>query len=391
MAFLPQYVQEETVRVSGFVRSDRKTKHLIPRLSAGEIAVVAHENLDEIAAKGLLAARVKAVVNISCSMTGRYPNQGPMLLLHAGIPLFDIQTAEFSKELSGLMDMIHDGDFITILDHSMYLGDRYIGRVKQITAEEIIGKLGDAKLNFPAELSRFLENTLQYANQEKEFFLGDLSVPDLKTIIRGRHALVVVRGSSYVDDLQAIFHYIKEQKPVLIGVDGGADALLQMGLRPDIIAGDMDSVSDDALRSGAELIVHAYTDGKAPGLIRLQRLGLDAHVYPAPGTSEDIAMLIMLELGAELIVAVGTHTHMIDFLEKGRKGMASTLLSRLRVGSKLVDAKGVSQLYQTRVSWLSAGIVMVATLIPITMLAAVNPVIRNILRVLYWKLKILFA
>lgn len=384
MEILPQRIRSRPIRIAGSARCDRKTKHLIPRLLPGEIAVLAHENLDEIAARGLLEAHVRAVINTERCMTGRYPNQGPLLLLQTGIPLFE-------SEDKKLIEIIQDGDWLTILDGSLYVDDRYAADVKQLTMDEIGRKMWQAKRNSSNELHLFLENTLRYAYQEKEFFLGSLPVPNLHTRIKGKHVLVVVRGSTYLEDLYAIAHYIKEQRPVLIGVDGGADALLQMGVRPDIIVGDMDSVSDKALTCGAELVVHAYMDGRAPGLKRIEDLGLQSHVYRAPGTSEDVAMLIANESGAELIVAVGTHTHMIDFLEKGRKGMASTLLTRLRVGPKLVDAKGVSQLYQTRFSWIALAVVLVSTFVPVTMLAAVNPVVRNILRVFYWKIKLLFT
>jgi uncharacterized membrane-anchored protein len=277
------------------------------------------------------------------------------------------------------------------LDGNLYVGERFSAHVTFVTMNEIVRKMGHAKGNSSEELHRFWENTLLYAYREKDFFLGRLPVPNLRTRIKGKQVLVVVRGSTYREDLQAVAHYIKEQQPVLIGVDGGADALLQLGAKPHLIVGDMDSVSDKALHCGAELVVHAYSDGRAPGLERIAGLGLEPHLYPAPGTSEDIAMLIADELGAELIVAVGTHTHMIDFLEKGRKGMASTLLTRLRVGPKLVDAKGVSLLYQTRFSWTALAVVLVSALLPVAILAAVNPVVRNILRVFYWKIKLFFS
>lgn len=391
MAILPRRTLAEPIRLTGPARRDAKTKRLIPRLKPGDIAVLAHEDLDEVAAKGLVEAKVKAVVNTRCSMTGRYPNRGPLLLLQAGIPVIDFDQGEGRDEGSKLFDVLRDGDSVTVAGDALYLRDRYLGRGDVLTEQAIAKRMALAGANTVNELRIFFDNTLQYAMREKDFFLGPLPPLKLQTKIRGRHALVVVRGSTYREDLQTIAHYIREQKPVLIGVDGGADALLQAGFRPHLIVGDMDSVSDAALLCGAELLVHAYPDGDAPGLKRLQRLGLQADRYAAPGTSEDIAMLIAHELGAELIVAVGTHTNMVDFLEKGRKGMASTLLTRLRVGPKLVDAKGVSQLYQTRVSWKALLMVAFAALIPVAVLAAVNPLVRNILRILYWKIKLLFV
>jgi uncharacterized membrane-anchored protein len=181
--------------------------------------------------------------------------------------------------------------------------------------------------------------------------------------------LVVVRGYDYREDLAVLRPYIREYRPILIGVDGGADALIEAGYRPDVIVGDMDSVSDHALRCGAEVVVHAYADGRAPGLQRVQDLGVAAVVFPAAGTSEDVALLLADEKGAELIVAVGTHATLVEFLDKGRQGMASTFLTRLRVGGKLVDAKGVSRLYRRRISTWSLVLLVASTLA--TMAAAV--------------------
>jgi uncharacterized membrane-anchored protein len=196
-----------------------------------------------------------------------------------------------------------------------------------------------------AELARFVENTLSYVSDEQDLLFQGPSLPEIRTSIRGRHVLIVVRGPGAAQDLRAISSYIAATRPVLIGVDGGADLLMQEGYRPDVIIGDMDSVSDAALRSGAELIVHAYPDGRAPGRQRLEAMGLSPIVLASRGTSEDVAMLLAFEKEAELIAAVGTHFSLTEFLEKGRGGMSSTFLVRLRVGSILVDAKGISRLY----------------------------------------------
>jgi uncharacterized membrane-anchored protein len=385
LSYLPREIRKTGVCVSGKARCDKKTKRLISRLLPGEIAIIDHPDIDEMAAVGLIEAKASAVINISPSMTGRYQNQGPIRLLQAGIPVIDVQDGE-------LMVKIREEQSLTIIDGCIYMEGMLLTVGELLTYEKIMQRMADAKKNAPDELQRFFENTLFYANKEKNFFLGDVPRLSLRTKIQGRHVLVVVRGLNYREDLRAIMTYIHEVQPVLIGVDGGADALMQAGLRPHLIIGDMDSVSDSALRSGAEIVVHAYPDGHAPGLERIQRLGLKAHRYPAPGTSEDIALLLAYENGADLIVAVGTHTHMVDFLEKGRKGMASTLLTRLRVGAKLVDAKGVSQLYQKRrISWTALVIVCTASMIPVAMIAAVNPIVRNLLRMFYWHVRLWFG
>jgi uncharacterized membrane-anchored protein len=214
---------------------------------------------------------------------------------------------------------------------------------------------------------------MEYLRRERELLLDGVGVPDIRTPLDGRHVLVVVRGYDYRDDLAALRPYIREYRPVLVGVDGGADALREVGLKPDIIIGDMDSVSDDALRSGAEVVVHAYRDGNAPGLARVQELGITPVIFPAAGTSEDVALLLADEKGASLIVAVGTHATLVEFLDKGRSGMASTFLTRLRVGGKLVDAKGVSRLYRSRIRIGTLLLLVIATAIAFIVAFTVTP------------------
>jgi uncharacterized membrane-anchored protein len=373
--------QTGVVRLAGVVRCDRKTKQLVKRLQPGEIAVIQHVDLDEVAAGGLISAKVKAVINTAASISGRYPNLGPLKLVKAGIVLLDQAPSELMTELA-------EGAEIQLIDNLIVHGDGVIGRGQLLDEEAVLARMARAMINVRTELGQFVENTLSYAQREKQFFLSELPALKLKTQCAGQHVLVVVRGPTYKEDLRAIKTYIRDLKPVLIGVDGGADALLEVGFRPHLILGDMDSVSDEALLCGAELIVHAYPDGRAPGLERIERLGLAAHTYPAPGTSEDVAMLVAHEQGAELIVAVGTHSNMIDFLEKGRRGMASTVLTRMRIGNKLVDAKGVSLLYHRAADWKAACLVFLSALVPIGVLAWLNPITRHFLRVIWWNVKL---
>jgi uncharacterized membrane-anchored protein len=234
----------------------------------------------------------------------------------------------------------------------------------------------EAKAGLSTQLEAFAANTMEYMKRERALLLDGVGVPDVTTKLDGRHALVVVRGYDYKEDLHALRPYIRDYRPVLIGVDGGADALREAGYHPDMIIGDMDSVSDDSLRCGAEIVVHAYADGRAPGLKRVQDLGVEAITFPASATSEDIAMLLADEKGAKLIVAVGTHATLVEFLDKGRGGMASTFLTRLRLGGKLVDAKGVSRLYRSRISGLSLVFLVLATLIAMAAAVAVSHVGR---------------
>ncbi|AZR73511.1 thiamine pyrophosphokinase [Anoxybacter fermentans] len=358
----------------GTVKLDRKTKNLIKRLKPGDIAVIDHKDIDEVAARSLAAAGIKVVINANSSISGRYPNPGPTVLKKSGIVILD-------RVGSNIFDQLREGDQIEIKGNKIFLNQKVVGEGELLTEERIDELLKKTRANLEKELEKFVENTLQYAKKEKSIILG-LKVPEIKTSLQDRHVLIVVRGQDYQADLRAIQTYITEIKPVIIGVDGGADACLELDLKPDIIIGDMDSVSDRALKSGAELVVHAYPDGRAPGMERLKKLGLNGVTFPAPGTSEDIAMLLAYEHGASLIVAVGTHSNIIDFLEKGRPGMASTFLTRMKIGSILVDARGVSKLYRKSFSRKDLTYLVAAALIPILIILLISPPMQQLVRLL---------
>jgi uncharacterized membrane-anchored protein len=358
--------------VSGVARLDRRTKRLVGRLNPGDIAIIDHVDLDRVAAESLVAAKVGAVVNAQPSISGRYPNLGPDLLVASGVPLLDNVGNEIFAAVKEGMRVRLDGD-------TLYIGEQFVAKGTAQDSESIALQMGEAKSGLSTQLEAFANNTMEYMKRERALLLDGVGVPDVRTKIEGRHALVVVRGYDYKQDLAALRHYIHEYKPVLIGVDGGADALREAGYKPHMIVGDMDSVSDDVLRSGAEVVVHAYPDGRAPGLARVQDLGIDAVTFPAMGTSEDIAMLLADEKGAALIVAVGTHATLVEFLDKGRGGMASTFLTRLRLGGKLVDAKGVSRLYRSRISSAALLLLVLAAFIAIGAALAVSEAGRTYL------------
>lgn len=328
---------------SGAARLDKRTKNLTKRLRPGDIAVIDHLDIDRVAAEGLVACEPAAVVNASASISGRYPNLGPEILVEAGIPLLD----SVGPEVFG---RINEGDPVFLDGDRLMLGGAPVAEGQLLDAESVEHAMEEARAGLSVQLEAFASNTMEYLRQERDLLIDGVGVPDISTVIDGRHVLIVVRGYHYKEDLQTLRPYIREYRPVLIGVDGGADALLEMGYRPDLIVGDMDSVSDEALSGGAEVVVHAYRDGRAPGQDRVESLGVEPIVFPATGTSEDVAMLLADDKGASLIVAVGTHVTLVEFLDKGRAGMASTFLTRLRVGGKLVDAKGVSRLYRSRIS-----------------------------------------
>ena len=341
----------------GVVRMDRRTKRLTARLKPGEIAVIDHVDIDRVSADALVHCKVAAVVNAAPSTSGRYPNLGPEILLAAGIPLLDSVGDTVFGELK-------EGDTVRLDGDTLYDDRERVLAVGTAQDQETVGaSMAEARAGLATQLEAFAANTMEYLLKERDLLLDGVGVPEIRTKLEGRHALIVVRGYDYREDLRALRPYVREYRPIFIGVDGGADALVEAGYTPDLIVGDMDSVSDEVLRCGAEVVVHAYADGSAPGLQRVQDLGVHAVVFPAAGTSEDVAMLLADDSGATLIVAVGTHATLVEFLDKGRQGMSSTFLTRLRVGGKLVDAKGVSRLYRTRISAWSLVLLVLATLV----------------------------
>jgi uncharacterized membrane-anchored protein len=366
-------VLAETVR--GPVRIDQRTKDLVHRLRPRDIAVIDHLDIDRIAAEGLVEAQPAAVLNAADSSSGRYPNEGPLLLLRAGIPIIDGLGPAIMADLE-------EFDEVSISGSEVQRDGVVVARGVRQDFDSIARIHESSRERLPAELGRFIENTVEHIDANRDLLDDSIGMPDLGLDWSGRHVLIVVRGSDYKRDLDLLRHsaYLRENRPVLIAVDGGADALLEVGYKPDVIIGDMDSVSEGALRCGAHLVVHAYRDGRAPGAVRLEQLGLAHHLFPASGTSEDIAMLMAYELGAELIVAVGTHSSMVDFLDKGRSGMASTMLVRMKVGPILVDAKGVSRLYQSRVRKRDLLLLVLAAAFAMAVVVFISEPIRLLIR-----------
>lgn len=366
---------------SGIARLDKRTKNLVKILGPSDIAIVDHADLDKVSAEALAGSRVQVVINASRSITGRYPNVGPLLLCLKGVHLVD-------NVGQHIFEKVRDGDTLTVRGGVVFRGGEIVARGEVLSERQVKESMERAQDGLGRELEKFASNTLEFIKQEGDFFFKQVELPEVRTRFEGKHALVVVRGYDYLADLKVLKPYIRDMKPVLIGVDGGADALIGEGYQPDIIIGDMDSVSDEALASQAELVVHGYPDGNAPGLERLKNLGLEAVTFMAPGTSEDIAMLLAHEKEAELIVAVGTHANLVEFLDKGREGMASTFLVRLRVGSRLVDAKGVSKLYRSTVKLSYLLVMLAAALITVLVIVLVSPTIKSLIGLAVWNLRL---
>jgi uncharacterized membrane-anchored protein len=370
--------------IQGSARLDRRTKELVKRLVPGDIAIIDHADLDRIAADDLLAAGVPAVVNVAPFSTGRYPNAGPLTLAQAGVQLVEVPAAPLFEEL-------RDGDPVTVTDGEIRGNGVVLAAGRVLSTEELTEQLAEHRRRIDDAIADFADNTMAHLRDEGELLTGWIELPHTRTRFRDRHVLIVVRGTTYRKDLRALGPYIRGVRPLLVGVDGGADALLEAGWKPDVILGDMDSASDAALGCGAELIVHAYPDGRAPGCDRVEQLGVEHRVLQAVGTSQDVAMLLAHEKGAALIVSVGAHFNLVEFLDRSRAGMSSTFLTRLRVGELLVDAKGVSRLYNPGVTGHQLALFFVAAAVLLTIVVVNTPALSDLLDLVWLKVKIILG
>jgi len=376
--------QRDGASVQGTARLGKRTKDLVKRLDPSDVAVIDHRNLDRIAAEELAGCGVRAVLNLSPSSDGSYPNAGPLTLVRAGVPLVDVNDPS-------LFERVDDGDVLRIERGRVFRDGELLAEGHRLEVDELASQLDEQRRRIDRALHAFADNTMSHIREEGELLSGTIDFPETRTSFRDRHVLIVVRGTDHLKDLRALRAYIRDVRPVLVGVDGGADAILKEGLRPDVVLGDMDSAREETLRSGAELIVHAYPDGSAPGADHLRSLGLDFTVVPAAGTSQDVAMLLASEKGASLIVSVGAHFNLVEFLDKQRSGMSSTFLTRLRIGETLVDAKGVSRLYNPGLSLRHLTLFMGAFAILLTIVVLTTPALANLAELLWLKLKVLLG
>ncbi|MBS1870892.1 MAG: hypothetical protein JSS99_14655 [Actinobacteria bacterium] len=370
--------------VAGIARLGKRTKHLVKRLRPGDVAVIDHRDLDRVSGEDLVACGVAGVVNCSPSTSGSYPNMGPLLVAQAGIALVDVAGDE-------LFERLQDGDPVVLRGGEVWSRGERVAVGTLLETERVQAETDRRRAEIGEALEAFAHNTVQYMLEERDLLAGRIELPRFDTDFRDRPTLIVVRGVDHKRDIKALRPYIRDVRPVLVGVDGGADALLQEGFKPDMIVGDMDSAAEATLRCGAELVVHAYPDGRAPGRDYLEQLGLGHKVVPAPGTSQDIAMLIAAEKGAELLVSVGSHFNLVEFLDKNRRGMASTFLTRLRVGEILVDAKGVSRLYRPRPGVAPIGMLALAGLVVLVAVILATPGLHDVADLLWLKLQVLLG
>jgi uncharacterized membrane-anchored protein len=381
-----------TRTVSGPVRAGRRTKLLVKHLVRGDIALVDHRDVDRVSAEELIAAGVAAVLNCAPSSSGSYPNLGPQLLVEAGILLLDLPD-------DALFDLLADGDPVVVAAEGP--AGKMAGEVRRkghllargdvLSVERVCRETDARRKEIGEALERFAHNTIEHMREERELLAGRIELPRFATDFRDRSTLVVVRGVGHQKDLRALRPFIRDMRPVIVAVDGGADALLEEGLKPDMIVGDMDSAGEAALRCGAELVVHSYPDGRAPGRLRVEEMGQSFKLVPAPGTSQDVAMLIAAEKGARLIVSVGSQFNLVEFLDRNRRGMSSTFLTRLRIGEILVDAKGVSRLYRPQPGLTPLLVVIAAGLVAMIAVVWMTPALRDVVDLLWLKLQLLLG
>jgi uncharacterized membrane-anchored protein len=375
------------------VRPGRRTKLLVRHLVRGDVALVDHLDIDRVSAEELIAAGASAVLNCAASSSGTYPNLGPQLLVEAGILLVDLPDDR-------LFELVSDGDPLVVRVSAregeppgaeILSRGRLLARGEVLDRERVCAETEERRREIGEALERFAHNTVEHMREERELLAGRIQLPRFGTDFRDRSTLVVVRGVGHERDLRALRPFIRDMRPVVVAVDGGAELLLAAGMRPDMIVGDMDSAGEAALRCGAELVVHGYPDGRAPGRERLEQLGLPFKLVPAPGTSQDVALLIAAEKGARLIVSVGSQFNLVEFLDRNRKGMSSTFLTRLRIGEILVDAKGVSRLYQPRPGLTPLLVVIAAGLLALIAVVWMTPALRDVAELLWLRIQLLFG
>ncbi len=375
---LPSRHQQAAPGITGTARMDRRLGNVLRRSHPGDVAVIDYLDLDRGSAEALLESRVAAGENASPFISGRCPNLGPELLARAGVVLLD----QVGQEV---FTAIKDGVRVRIHGDTLYVGDAAAVSGRRLHLEDVEKLMDDAREGLTTQLQSLTHNTTEFLRREQDLLLHGRGVPELRTRLAGRPVVVVVRDFEHEDELHSIRSFIKEQHPVLVGVDAGADSLLAAGLRPDLLvlgegglsrpgAVEADVVSDKALTRSREVLLHADSSGRLVGAERLERLGVRAHRIAAGGATEDIALLVADIAGASLIVTVGTHATLDEFLDRHRSGLASTFLTRLRVGPRLVDARSVPPLYAGRVRLWQLAIVLLAGLVALAAAVSTTPV-----------------
>jgi len=321
--------------IKGIACKDKLTKHLIQRINKNQIAILKHKAIDLVAAQDLKYKKVKAIINCEPSIDRDCNLDGIKYLIDNNIRIFDVMEESF-------FETVQEGDVVSLYNNCIYVNNRFCAYYKEIKASDIESYNMEKNTNSMEKNRQFILNTMNYMNFELHYFTNPIELPSLSTNIKDREVLIVSRGRNYREDLKSIKKFILNKKPVIISVDGGADAVTDMGLRSNIIIGDMDSVSDNSLINCDEIIVHSYSNGYAPGLTRIKSKGLRYKLIKIKGTSEDAALFLAKLKGASTIYLIGGHNCLHEFAEKNRAGMGSTVLLRLLFGHSIIDLKGIS-------------------------------------------------
>ncbi len=361
--------------VVGTARVDRDVDRLLRRVCPGDIVVLDVLDLDRITADALVDAEIAAVVNASPSVSGRYPNLGPEVLVANGVTLIDETGPEVFKK-------VKDGAKVRLFNGGVYSGDRRLIRGTERTDQEIADLMQEAKSGLVAHLEAFAGNTIEFIRSESPLLIDGIGIPDVDVELRHRHVVVVADEDHAADDLKRLKPFIKEYQPVLIGVGTGAEVLRKAGYRPQLIVGDPNELSAEVLKCGAQVVLPADADGHAPGLERIQDLGVGAMTFPAAGSPTDLALLLADHHGAALLVTAGHSANIETFFDRSRQhSNPSTFLTRLRVGEKVVDAKAVATLYHNRISGGAIALLILTMLISVIVALWVS---RTDALVLHW-------
>jgi uncharacterized membrane-anchored protein len=361
--------------VVGTARVDRDIDRLLRRVCPGDIAVLDVLDLDRITADALVDAEIAAVVNASPSVSGRYPNLGPEVLVSNGVTLIDETGPDVFKK-------VKDGAKVRLYNGGVYSGDRRLIRGTERTDHEIADLMQEAKSGLVAHLEAFAGNTIEFIRSESPLLIDGIGIPDVDVPLRRRHVVIVADEEHAADDLKRLKPFIKEYQPVLIGVGTGAEVLRKAGYRPQLIVGDPSELSTEVLKCGAQVVLPADADGHAPGLERIQDLGVGAMTFPAAGSPTDLALLLADHHGAALLVTAGHSANIETFFDRTRQqSNPSTFLTRLRVGEKVVDAKAVATLYHNRISAGAIALLILTMLIAVIVALWVS---RTDTLVLHW-------
>lgn len=350
--------------LTGIARVDRNTRRLLRRVGPGDVVILDEMDLDRLTADRLVEAGVVAVVNTSPSISGRYPNLGPEVLVANGILLLDTVSSDAFK--------IKDGTKVRI-DEGVVYADKLVKKVSEVlvtgielTESDIAERMIEARNGLADHLEAFAGNTIEFIRTESALLIDGIGVPELELEMKHRHVVVVADGPDHADDLKRLKPFIKEYVPIMVGVGRGADTLMKQGYRPDLIVGDPDEITTATLKCGAEMILPADTDGHAKGLERIQDLGIGATTFPSSGAPSDLALLLAHHHGAALIVTAGAAASLDDFFDRGRRDSnPATFLTRLKIGTKLMDAKAVATLYRNRVFGTVIAMVVLAALLAV--------------------------